>query len=123
MLALIIAQAIAGSAPPAPPPAAAPSPDFPAFQAIAEYYIRDKSADPDSVKFRWDPRTFALADKRFAGVTYACGRMNARNRMGGLTGYQWFYIGEKADHSIFVLDIDDNTDPDNGFGRVTVESA
>jgi hypothetical protein len=112
MLALAIAQAMIGTAPP-PLQAVTPTPDFPAFHAIAEAYVRDRLVDPDSAKFRWDPRTFTLVKPVYAGMSFVCGMVNSRNRFGGYDGYKWFFIAEK-NGAVAMFDIDSDSDPPPG---------
>ena len=123
MIALVLAMQLIAVQAPSPPPATPPetaSPDFPAFQAIAEASIKDKMPDPDSAKFRWDPRTFALTGWSNVGVTYACGRLNGRNHLGGYTGYQRFWVGEK-NGAVVLFDIDSDANDDEN--RTTDEAA
>jgi hypothetical protein len=47
--------------------------------------ILDKLYDPDSAEFR------NLYFSKFSGFAVLCGKVNARNRLGGYTGFQPFY--------------------------------
>lgn len=47
--------------------------------------VRDSLVDPDSAKFR------GLYFSKVHGLQYMCGFVNARNSMGGYTGYRPFY--------------------------------
>jgi hypothetical protein len=48
--------------------------------------VRSALIDPDSAEFR----------DVVVGRTSACGEVNSRNRMGGYTGFQKFYMGESG---------------------------
>lgn len=50
--------------------------------------VRSALTDPDSAKFE------ALSFRRTPQHLYLCGRVNARNRMGGYTGFTWFAASE-----------------------------
>ena len=99
--AMVIAPVGALAAP--TPPAAADTGPAPTFQdavRLGEAEIRARLIDPDSAHIEW-PYNFvsgslkALLGKRRAGI-FTCGRVNAKNRMGGYTGQSWFLIVENS---------------------------
>ena len=67
--------------------------------AKAKELIADEFSDPDSVKFR---RMFIseLMNPKGEAVLYLCGEVNAKNRMGGYTGYRRFLV----DQSMALVD-------------------
>ncbi|QNK00726.1 hypothetical protein [Dyella telluris] len=52
----------------------------------AQAAVKDRLNDPDSAKFR------GLRINDYHGKRFVCGEVNARNRMGGLTGFTRFYL-------------------------------
>lgn len=74
------------------------------FRKAAEGAVRERLIDPDSARFEW-PYGFLngywkpVLQKRILG-NWTCGRVNARNRMGG-------YAGSSA----FVVVLDDQANP------------
>lgn len=63
----------------------------PPFDATAKDHvvtaIKDQMVDGDSAKWRWFP-----AKNANAGVVQYCGFVNAKNRMGGYTGFNPFWV-------------------------------
>jgi len=57
-------------------------PSYHARQSI----LLDSLVDPDSARIR------GLYFRKLGGRQYMCGEVNARNRMGGYTGYKLFYV-------------------------------
>lgn len=84
----------------------------PKYRALAEAAILDKLVDPDSAKFRW-PYDFTYGEwrtpKKYEGYL-TCGMVNARNRMGGFTGFQYFAVVIKDD-AISYIDLDNGARP------------
>ena len=62
--------------------------------AKAKELVADEFSDPDSVKFR---RMFISAFTNPKGETflYLCGEVNAKNKMGGYTGYRRFQVDDQ----------------------------
>lgn len=98
----------------AAPDASAIDPAEAARRAQSEASIADALVDPDSAKFRWRDRTSVGLTKYRAGIfgkTFTgnlimeCGRVNAKNRMGGYVGYRWFAVVFK-DGAIVASDLD-----------------
>lgn len=97
----------------APAPSTADVGPVPVFQdavRIGEGELRQRLIDPDSAKIEW-PYNFisgslkSMFSKRRAGF-FTCGRVNAKNRMGGYTGQSWFLIIENSG-VVTELDIGD----------------
>lgn len=55
----------------------------------AEDAVREKLADPDSAKFR-DLRVVVSTTRKGSRLEAVCGDVNAKNRMGGYSGYTPF---------------------------------
>jgi type IV secretory pathway protease TraF len=90
------------------------------YRTLAETTIADVLTDPDSAKFKWNAKSsVALTEyrvMRFApaikgNLVIICGRVNAKNKMGGYVGYTWFDVvlrdGVPVSHRID--DPDDNS--------------
>lgn len=98
-MAITPAGAIAA---PSPPAAAdtGPAPTFQDAVRLGEAQLRARLIDPDSAHIEW-PYNFisgslkSMLSKRRAGF-FTCGRVNAKNRMGGYTGQSWFLIIENS---------------------------
>ena len=56
-------------------------------KAIVQASIKDRLIDGDSAKWRWLP-----AKKGEAGIVQYCGFFNAKNRMGGYTGFNPVWV-------------------------------
>ena len=102
-IAAALAIAPAGAlAAPSPPTAAdfGPAPTFQDAVRLGEAELRARLIDPDSAHVEW-PYNFisgslkSMFSKRRAGF-FTCGRVNAKNRMGGYTGQSWFLIIENS---------------------------
>ena len=113
-----LAQAPA-PAPSSPPAAKAPGsigdPEHEAaLRRIAQAYVTDVLIDPDSAEFRWPDLGEALAtgvktwrfERALPGsAEIVCGRVNAKNRMGGYAGYAWFWVAiQDGEVRKYVLD-------------------
>lgn len=91
---------------PEPPVEYGPAPTWERFQELAEQAVRDRLIDPDSAKFKWlggPQQGFykPMLAKRINGY-YACGLVNARNRMGGYTGDSYFIVVIDYDQVLYV---------------------
>ncbi len=64
----------------------------------AQEQISAQLVDPASAQFR----NLRLV-KGNKGVTLVCGEVNAKNKMGGYTGFKGFYV-EDAEHGIALID-------------------
>ena len=97
-------------------PAAPVAPAADPLRAIAEADISDALLDPESARFKW---TGAFIDRVsfqptiFSPITtgnlkVGCGRVNSRNRMGGMVGFTWFWVlikdGVAVRHDIDAAD-------------------
>ena len=99
-------------------PAAPGAPAADPLRAIAEADIRDALLDPDSAKFKWTgtfiPRASfqpTIFSPTYTGnLQVGCGRVNSRNRMGGMVGFTWFWVlikdGVAIQHNIDAADAD-----------------
>lgn len=134
MRALLLATAFAAMAGGAfaaasDPEAKNPSADAPAttqpgpdnIVPLAEAGVRGDLIDADSAKFRdegsvqmaWLRR--GLFGPRTDGpLTMVCGRVNSKNRMGGYSGFAWFYAAIKDGRYLWA-EVDDATDDQPGF--------
>lgn len=99
-----------------PENAASPAPDNGATITAAEQAVRDQLIDPDSAKFRSERATEvgwakhgAFGSRIDGPISMACGEVNARNRMGGYSGFAWFLVAIK-DGQVLWSDLDDATD-------------
>ena len=113
LAAALMTPALAMAQPPATP---APAPD--PLRAIAEADIRDALLDPESARFKWTgafiPRTSfkpTIFSATYTGnLQVGCGRVNSRNRMGGMVGFTWFWVlikdGVAIQHNIDEADSD-----------------
>ena len=114
LAAALMAPALAMAQPQAEP--AAPAPAVDPMRAIAEADIRDALLDPDSARFKW---TGAFIDRvsfqptifsptTTGNLKVGCGRVNSRNRMGGMVGFTWFWVlikdGVAVRHDIDAAD-------------------
>lgn len=119
LAALFIAGAtLAQDAPPIPvDPAEA------ALRAIAEDGIRDVLKDPDSAHFKWGAGHAVTLTNFRAGlfartipgdVSFDCGRVNAKNQMGGYVGYKWFWVAIK-DGRVVSYDLDSGDDDNAAY--------
>ncbi|MGE6320574.1 hypothetical protein ACQKEF_09885 [Pseudomonas oryzihabitans] len=54
---------------------------------LARKAVKEKLNDPDSAQFRNDRVTEAEPGVKAKGGFYVCGEVNAKNRMGGYTGF------------------------------------
>ena len=84
-------------------------PDFDAMKSAAENKIRSKLVDPSSAQFEW-PHGFIegtwptiLKKVKYDGWI-TCGKVNARNRMGGYTGLTYF-VAVLSNNSVVYADI------------------
>ena len=88
-------------------------PSWGKFRQTAEAQIRGRLVDPDSAQFEW-PHGFTYGtwkpflSKRVEGY-WTCGRVNARNRMGGYTGSTAFVVVMPDESSVTFVDIGDAT--------------
>ena len=90
--------------PPAPPQTPSANPVDPVetgYRTLAEATIGEALTDPDSAKFKWNPKPYTSLTEyrswRFApaisgNLVMICGRVNAKNQMGGYVGYRWFDV-------------------------------
>jgi membrane-associated protease RseP (regulator of RpoE activity) len=73
-----------------------PQPDFTQASAEAERLIRSSLFDPGSAEFQWPFAWVGGFWKPFLGSRkvgwWTCGRVNAKNRMGGYVGFQNFVV-------------------------------
>jgi len=105
---IVGALALLGASAPPTADQIGPAPSFDQAVAAGEAAIKASLVDPDSAKIRW-PYNFVggslkpLFSKTQYGF-YTCGFVNARNRMGGYTGDQWFLIMLR-DGQLVSLDI------------------
>ena len=96
----LVAFSPARAVPPPAPSDVGPVPTFQDAVRLGETSLRASLIDPDSAHIEW-PYNFvsgslkALLGKRRAGF-FTCGRVNAKNRMGGYTGQSWFLIVENS---------------------------
>lgn len=73
-----------------------PAPDWNEYKALAENAVRQRLIDPGSAEFSWNYGYYKsywkplLQGKVFGYV--ACGQVNARNRMGGFAGRNYFAV-------------------------------
>lgn len=77
-------------------------------EEIAERFVRGHLVDPDGARFShstWSPVQgysgtgfMGAGDAEFGWVH--CGQVNARNRMGGYTGREWFYVTIRHDRVV-----------------------
>lgn len=87
-----------------------PDPTWEGGVRLVEAALRERLIDPQSAQIEW-PYNFtsgslkSLFGKRRAGW-FTCGRVNARNRMGGYTGRVWFLA---MINSGVVVDLDIGT--------------
>jgi membrane-associated protease RseP (regulator of RpoE activity) len=97
-----------GYAAPAGPIDYGAQPTWEDFKAIGEHDLRSRLIDPESARIEWPYLAVKGSLKPFLGRTvfgyWACGLVNARNRMGGYTGATFFLIMEK-DGVVSSLDI------------------
>lgn len=56
------------------------------LQTVADRRIRDRLIDPESARFRYD---FTTVKERSTSV---CGAVNAKNSLGGYTGFKRFFV-------------------------------
>lgn len=74
------------------------------IRAEAENRIRSQMIDPESTRFE-SPFEFAATKE---GGFYTCGRVNAKNRMGGYAGASWFSVATK-DGQIINIQLEDTS--------------
>jgi hypothetical protein len=74
-------------------------------QHAAEQAIKDTLKDPDSARFR----RIVLKEK------VICGQVNAKNAMGGYTGFAAFMV-DRAGHKVMAIDTEDNNAASIGCG-------
>lgn len=76
--------------------AASPAPSWSEYRRIAEAAVSARLLDPESARFRWITGMTRGQLKPFlsARVTgyWACGAVNAKNTLGGYTGFETFLI-------------------------------
>ena len=73
---------------------------------VAKALVAEQLTDPDSAQFR-DIEVIDKGDGKFV----VCGKVNAKNRMGGYVGYEVFVVvGDKA----FIL-----TEPESIYEKIT----
>ncbi|GEM_PF-6199722 len=77
------------------------------FEHAAKAKIVHDAIDPESVQFR---DTHASPSKKYEGTFALCGEANAKNRMGGFTGWTRFIVSGFADNheaGVISLTFDD----------------
>ena len=83
-----------------------PPPDWATFRQMAETDVAARLIDPESARFSWSGGYYKGAFKPFlsARVTgyVACGLVNAKNRMGGYTGYGSFVVVIDYDRVLYA---------------------
>lgn len=86
--------------------------------AKAKEMVADEFSDPDSAKFR---RMFIseLINPKGEAVLYLCGEVNAKNKMGGYTGYRRFIV----DHSMALVDPGADAEGTASVQRMMIEAA
>jgi hypothetical protein len=93
---LVAAIATPAAAKDAPPYEYGPVPTLERFQELGEQAVHMRLVDPDSARIRWLGELQQgfykpMLAKRVHGY-YACGLVNARNRMGGYNGDTYFIV-------------------------------
>ncbi len=115
---------------PSSPNASSIVPDDKSDRQLGEEAIRNSLVDPDSIQLKWSEKSFIPIVsfqpcprpfcKTIAGpLSFGCGMVNAKNRMGGYTGYEWFYVLIRNGSVVFYL-ADNPSDP-SPLARITCQ--
>ena len=126
MRALVLGIAVAAAA------ATAFGDDAPApadLHAAAEAAVKSSLIDPDSAEFRSEGDAVmnwmknGIFGRKVEGpINLVCGQFNSKNRMGGYSGYSWFFAAFK-DGKLLWTNLDDATDPGPGVAYYTCKNA
>ena len=117
ILAAALASTIAGAAFAQAVAPATIDPIETGYRTLAESTISEVLTDPESARFKWNAKPYVALTEyrvmRFApaitgNLIMICGRVNAKNQMGGYAGYKWFDVvlkdGVQVSHRIDAPD-------------------
>ena len=102
---IVFVPAVVSAAKPEPIYDYGQAPNWERFRELAETNLRAEFFDPSSAEFQWAYgykqgyiRPF-LAGRQYGYWT--CGRVNAKNRLGGYVGFTWFVVVERNDQVVY----------------------
>lgn len=118
-LGMALAPSLVSAGPPTPH-IYGPAPDWTTFRRLAEQSVAAQLLDPESARFSWTTGYYKgdfkpFLSPRVAGYV-ACGLVNAKNQMGGYSGYGSFVAVIDNDRVLYA-------DVDHGSGVGLVGSA